>query len=97
MNGKKETKGKDQGEFFNTSSPLSKMKWYAWSVAAGWTALLIGLLAWDVEHLHQDAENFAIKEARANFNKDQAFRYWAPPLTEGSTPLLMKTPPLIPI
>ena len=93
MNGKKETKGKDQGEFFNTSSPLSKMKWYAWSVAAGWTALLIGLLAWDVEHLHQDAENFAIKEARANFNKDQAFRYWASSHGGVYAPVDENTPP----
>ena len=93
MNGKKETKGKDQGEFFNTSSPLSKMKWYAWSVAAGWTALLIGLLAWDVEHLHQDAENFAIKEARANFSKDQAFRYWASSHGGVYVPVDENTPP----
>ena len=42
-----------------------------------WTMIIAGSLAWNIVDERQRTRELAIKEARANFNKDQAFRFWA--------------------
>lgn len=44
---------------------------------SGWTLLLVGMVLIEFNKIELAAENIAIAEARANFNKDQAFRHWA--------------------
>ena len=42
----------------------------------GWTLLIIGLFYIDSQTLLNLSQDLAINEARANFQKDQAFRFW---------------------
>lgn len=43
----------------------------------GWTLVIAGSLAWNVYNEHHQTRELSTKEARAHFNKDQAFRFWA--------------------
>lgn len=54
---------------------------------------MAGLLIYDLISLKRSAQNLAIKEARALFQKDEAFRFWAAthggfyvPVTERTSP-----------
>ncbi|MDT8317270.1 MAG: PAS domain-containing protein [bacterium] len=89
----REGKGKGQVDMFNTSDPLKKMRWYALSVGVCWTILLFGLLSWDIYSTLRFTRELAIKEARANFNKDNAFRYWAASHGGVYVPIDENTPP----
>ncbi|MBF0631690.1 MAG: PAS domain S-box protein [Magnetococcales bacterium] len=42
-----------------------------------WTFLVIGSLFWNIEREKRETRSMATLTARANFNKDQAFRLWA--------------------
>ncbi|MCW8944202.1 MAG: EAL domain-containing protein [Sedimenticola sp.] len=42
-----------------------------------WTALVGYSLDWNITNLQKEKNQLAISEARANWNKDQAFRHWA--------------------
>lgn len=42
-----------------------------------WSLMLGGFLYYDIETARKHMEELARKDARANFNKDQAFRLWA--------------------
>ncbi len=42
-----------------------------WSVLVGYS------LNWNIDNLYQEQYNLALLEAKANWNKDQAFRHWA--------------------
>ncbi len=42
-----------------------------------WTVIISASLSWNIFNERQQTRELAIKEARANFNKDQAFRFWA--------------------
>lgn len=42
-----------------------------------WSSMLGGSLIWNISHGRQDMLRLAKQEARAYFNKDQAFRLWA--------------------
>jgi hypothetical protein len=42
---------------------------------AGWTVVLAALLAWSIHVAYDTTMEWARKEALANFNKDQAFRF----------------------
>lgn len=59
----------------------------------GWSALLGGFLYYDVSLARQHMEALARKEARANFNKDQAFRLWATQHGGVYVPVNERTPP----
>ncbi len=50
---------------------------YVWAVRIVWTVIIVVLLAWNINQAHNITEEMALNEARANFNKDQAFRFWA--------------------
>ena len=49
---------------------------YFWPLVVIWTIIMIGLLALDFLQIEQVQREMAKTEARANFNKDQAFRFW---------------------
>jgi len=42
-----------------------------------WTLIVVGLAMSDALHIDRAVREMAILEARAHFNKDQAFRFWA--------------------
>ncbi|MET0012248.1 MAG: PAS domain S-box protein [Sedimenticola sp.] len=48
-----------------------------WGLLLLWTAIVSASIAWNVHNERLQAFNLAQKEARANFDKDQAFRLWA--------------------
>lgn len=66
---------------------------YTWWVIMAWTLILVGLLLRDLATIDQSTRNLAIREARANFQKDEAFRFWA--ATHGGfyVPTNERTPP----
>ena len=49
---------------------------YAIIAGVGWTALVLGSAFWNIDNLKDQAIYLATSEARANWNKDQAFRRW---------------------
>lgn len=48
----------------------------SWWLIAIWTIILSGLLVYDLISLKSSTQNLAIIEARAHFQKDEAFRFW---------------------
>jgi len=50
---------------------------YFWAFAAVWTIIVGGLFVLDFIQIRHVQQEMAKTEARANFNKDQAFRFWA--------------------
>lgn len=61
---------------YNGPRPINFLK-YAVSFAVFWTVCIVASLVWNIQHIQEDTRNFAINEAKASFNKDQAFRMWA--------------------
>ncbi len=57
------------------------------------TIALTGLYGWQKAHFEQHAKDFAKNEALANFNKDQAFRFWAAKHGGVYVPVTKDTPP----
>ncbi len=57
--------------------PGSSNRQYAVFFGLALTGLVVISSAWDIENLERQATNMATEEARANWNKDQAFRRWA--------------------
>ena len=55
----------------------TRLTTYFWLLVVIWTIIMIGLLALDFLQIKQVQREMAKTEARANFNKDQAFRFWA--------------------
>ena len=58
-----------------------------------WSAALGGFCDYDITLARQHTEALARKEARANFNKDQAFRLWATSHGGVYVPIDDRTPP----
>ena len=58
-------------------TPPSRPWGYTVIQAIAWTVILGGLLAWDLVQDRRVYREMAFNEARAHFNKDQAFRLWA--------------------
>ena len=58
-----------------------------------WTILIAGSLSWNIYNEQQQTHELAVGSARANFNKDLAFRFWA--TTHGGVyvPANDRTPP----
>lgn len=50
---------------------------YAIIASIGWTVLVFSSAFWNIDNLKDQAVFLATSEARANWNKDQAFRRWA--------------------
>jgi len=53
------------------------LKRLTFSLVLGWTLIIILILSWNIYYEHQQIREIALIEARAFFNKDQAFRHWA--------------------
>jgi chemotaxis family two-component system sensor kinase Cph1 len=66
-----------------------------WGFVVGlvWSAVLLGSLAWSIAALRGQMMELAKIEARANFNKDQAFRIWATRHGGVYVPIDERTPP----
>ncbi len=58
-----------------------------------WTLTFVGLAFWQVQHLRAVTLELATKEAKANFDKDQAFRFWATQYGGVYVPATEHTPP----
>lgn len=54
-----------------------KVKQYFFLIIAVWTMIIGGSYFWNVSHEEDYMNTLAKKDAIANFNKDQAFRFWA--------------------
>jgi len=72
---------------------LSLLNRYLVFVVLVWTVVVVTLLFWDIYRVKESAEAQALNEARANFKKDMAFRYWT--ATHGGVyvPVDDRTPP----
>lgn len=58
-----------------------------------WSSAIGGLLAWNLDVAKKHVKELATKEARANFNKDVAFRKWATSHGGVYVPITERTPP----
>ncbi len=56
---------------------LSRFKIYIWTAFLVWTVIVGLSLGWNVFNTNQQTLQLVEKEARSNFDKDQAFRFWA--------------------
>ncbi|MGE5514648.1 MAG: ATP-binding protein [Bacteroidota bacterium] len=56
---------------------LRRLRRAAVMAALAWTLVVSASLAWNIFNAWDNARDLAAREARAHFNKDQAFRYWA--------------------
>ena len=63
-----------------------------WLLIVVWTILVIGLLVLDFFQIEQVQREMAKTEARSNFNKDQAFRFWASKHGGVYVPINSRTP-----
>ena len=70
----------------------TRLTTYFWVLIAVWTTLVIGLLSLDFLQIGQVQQEMAKTEARANFNKDQAFRFWASKHGGVYVPINSRTP-----
>jgi len=75
------------------SSTSSKINTYLVVNLVGWTIVVTGLLVWDIMQHKQTLRQIAIAEARANFNKDLAFRLWSTSHGGVYVPISEDTPP----
>ncbi|MDH3972826.1 MAG: DUF3365 domain-containing protein [Deltaproteobacteria bacterium] len=76
-----------------TELPEKRLARYAWFLGICWTLFIFGFLALDILDHRHDTESLAVREARANFDKDQAFRYWAASHGGVYVPVTEKTRP----
>ena len=70
----------------------TRLTTYFWLLVVIWTIIMIGLLALDFLQIKQVQREMAITEARANFNKDQAFRFWSSKHGGVYVPINSRTP-----
>lgn len=71
----------------------NRLRWRTWAILGVWLVFSTTWLIWGLHNIDQEAMELARQEARANFNKDQAFRVWATrhggiyvPVTERTVP-----------
>ncbi len=69
------------------------LKYVFWIAMVAWTLVLGGLLTWQIHYIRSMNWEMARAEARANFNKDQAFRLWATKHGGVYVPATAETPP----
>ena len=66
---------------------------YTWILAGVWTLLIAGLSLWGARQEMHTAREIARSQARAYFNKDQAFRFWSTSHGGVYVPTNERTPP----
>ncbi len=76
----------------DASGRSMRLTTYFWALIAIWTIVIICLLALDFFQIKQVQREMAITEARANFDKDQAFRFWAAKHGGVFVPINSRTP-----
>ena len=74
-------------------SKPSRLSKYFWAAVVLWSILVTGLFVFDIWRVRYVQHKMVKKEARANFNKDQAFRLWAASHGGVYVPASGKTPP----
>lgn len=57
--------------------PTARLRVYFIIAAAAWSTVLLASYLWDSSHIRLGIKDIAKTEARAYYNKDQAFRLWA--------------------
>lgn len=72
---------------------LRTLKRIFWVTGIAWTVLLASAFAWQLHSIRDMNWEMAHREARANFNKDQAFRFWAAGHGGVYVPVTERTPP----
>jgi len=72
---------------------LRHLKLSTFAAVFAWSALLAGFCHYDISLARQHTEALARKEARANFDKDLAFRLWATSHGGVYVPIDDRTPP----
>ena len=76
----------------NTSVRATRLTTYFWLLIVIWTIIIICLLALDFLQTGWVQREMAKTEARANFNKDQAFRFWSSKHGGVYVPINSRTP-----
>ncbi|MCB2182506.1 MAG: PAS domain-containing protein [Desulfobulbaceae bacterium] len=71
----------------------SNLKIYTLFLFVFWTSLIAVLISLNITRLKTVTQDIAIAQARAHFNKDQAFRYWAASHGGVYVPIDDSTPP----
>ncbi len=66
---------------------------HRWALTIAWTIIIAIAAAWMIFHYNQQANEQAALDARAHFNKDQAFRMWAASHGGVYVPIDARTPP----
>ncbi|MES9886896.1 MAG: GAF domain-containing protein, partial [Candidatus Sedimenticola sp. 6PFRAG1] len=77
----------------STQSGLRISRVQFWVLLVLWTVVAGASLAWNIQNERRQALNLAQKEARANFDKDQAFRLWGTRHGGVYVPTNTRTPP----
>ncbi len=77
----------------NSETRYALLKRYLGAAAVAWTIVVGSLMVWEGSRVRQVTRDLAINEARAHFERDQAFRLWA--TTHGGfyVPIDDRTPP----
>ncbi len=76
-----------------TYQRLGHLRHYFWFLLLAWTATFAAFAWWQVDHFQTMTMELARAEAEANFNKDQAFRYWGTLHGGVYVPVTEETPP----
>lgn len=62
---------------YNQGCELKRLYFLTAVILAGWTIFILTNLFWNLRQDSQNMLTFASIEARSNFNKDKALRFWA--------------------
>lgn len=77
----------------NRITGTTHLRTFFWGLCGTWTLIVTGLLFMGIIQTRQTAHETARNEARANFNKDQALRFWATKHVGIYVPATEQTPP----
>jgi signal transduction histidine kinase len=77
----------------NSETRYTELKRYVWALVAAWTVFVAILMVLEANHVRQVTHDLAINEARAHFERDQAFRFWATAHGGLYVPIDDRTPP----
>lgn len=80
-------------KFRNFITASRSMIYMFWVLTITWTFVVAGLIAWSRIQHRQATRELVINEARAHFNKDQAFRFWGNAHGGVYVPIDEHTPP----
>lgn len=71
----------------------ASLRSYSYILIAMWTITVFGLLLWGISKTTEATRRVAVHVARAHFDKDQAFRFWAASHGGVYVPVDNRTPP----